>query len=105
MRSTRLMLRCVGLVTLLAIPASVRADAPINGLEFVGKVTDVRKARFLLLYPTRDKASAPRPARQSKELADLLAPVRWVETSLKLDFAQAASLPPPAGENAVDLRR
>src|SRR5262249_38320362 len=79
--------------------------APIEGLEFVGKVTDLRKARFLLLYPTRDKTSAPRAARQSKELAALLAPVRWVETPVKLDFAAAKSLPPPGPENPSDLRR
>ncbi len=72
----------------------------IEGLEFVGKVQGKKKARFLLLYPTREKASPPDAVKHDQELAELLRPPRWVETSVKLDFAAAR----PAAEG-IDLQK
>lgn len=88
-------------VQLRDLPASV----PIEGLEFVGKVTTERTARFVLLYPTRDKGKATRAARHDHELAALLAPVRWAQVPVKLDFAAAEAVNGLSHRPSDDLRR
>ncbi|MBM4071905.1 MAG: hypothetical protein FJ271_23710 [Planctomycetes bacterium] len=78
-----------------AVQFDAKMDLPaIDGLEFVGKVREKGKARFLLLYPTSVKEKAPAGIRD-KELAELLRPVRWAEVEVELDVGDAASVAKP----------
>ena len=69
-----------------------RNRVPVKGLEFVGKLPQTGKARFLLLYPTAEKDKALAGIKD-KELAQLLRPVRWAEVPVELDFKSAKEIP------------
>jgi hypothetical protein len=69
-----------------------RHRVPVKGLEFVGKLPQAGKVRFLLLYPTAEMEQAP-VGIKDKELAKLLRPVRWAEVGVELDFKLAKEIP------------
>jgi hypothetical protein len=64
-----------------------RKPVPVEGLEFVGKLREPGKIRFLLLYPA--DASSPQPPRVGDSGRD----PAWVEVAVELDFATAERLP------------
>src|SRR5262249_47566108 len=75
------------------------AGPPVGALEFVGKVRDQGRAKFLLLYPLREA----QPPNQGKEKAPQARragddrKAAWVEVPLELDFARADKSTAPAG--------
>ncbi|HMF17118.1 MAG TPA: hypothetical protein VKE98_07920, partial [Gemmataceae bacterium] len=80
-----------------------RETPPVKGLEFVGKVRQTGKARFLLLYPTTERDKAPAGVKD-KQLAEMLRPVRWAEVPIELDFKSAKEIPAfEKGEKNLNL--
>jgi hypothetical protein len=69
--------------------------APVDAIEFVGKVQGKGETKLLLLYP---KDSAPLP-KGKQSLAEMLKRHGdWVETALTLDFAKADKVAVPAAK-------
>ncbi len=61
------------------------------GLSFRGQVTGGGKARFLLLYPTRET-----PAEKAIPLAELVRAPGTAEMAVEVDFGKARTVPLPA---------
>lgn len=74
-----------------AVEFQERDPVPVKGLEFVGKLPEIGRAKFLLLYPTTESEKPPAGVK-NKELAQMLRPVRWAEVPIELDFKLAKEI-------------
>ena len=72
---------------------------PVQGLEFVGKVRESGKVRFLLLYATDTALPAPPhvAGAGAAHAADGDQGPAWAEVPIELDFTKTECLPPLTG--------
>ncbi len=77
-----------------------RKPVPVEGLEFIGKLREPGKIRFLLLYST--DATSPQPPQVAGSKAGGDHGPTWAEVAVELDFATADRLPEKAGKRQAD---
>jgi hypothetical protein len=82
-------------------PGPWTGDPELDGLTFLGMVTDKKPARLLLLYPTGQDAARKAPKDKVKEESALVRLLRqrgsWAEAEVVLDFSKAKKVDFPAG--------